>query len=89
MNSSFCVSKYVVIKAEMMCLHLKNIANCIHTMLCMQVLHHTFIFNYRRTAVFAGNTLQDPPRLLETADNIERYIQRDIRVMYRNTLKFS
>jgi len=72
MNSSFCVRKYVVIKAEMMCLHVKNTANCIHTFLCMQVLHQTLIFNYRRTAVFADNTLQDPPRLRETADNIER-----------------
>jgi len=33
------------------------------------------IFKYRRTPVSVGNTFQDLPRLHETADNTERYIQ--------------
>jgi len=34
--------------------------------------------DYRRTPVSAGKTFQDLPRLRETADNTESYIQRDI-----------
>ena len=33
---------------------------------------------YRRTALSAADTFQDLSRLRETADNTERYIQRDI-----------
>jgi hypothetical protein len=33
---------------------------------------------YSSAPVSAGNAFQDLPRLLETADNTERYIQRDI-----------
>jgi hypothetical protein len=39
--------------------------------------------------VFTGNTFQDLPRLCETADNIERYIHSDIRVIYINTVKIN
>jgi len=39
--------------------------------------------------VSKGNTFQDLPWLREIADNIERYIQRDIRVTYINTVKFN
>jgi hypothetical protein len=34
--------------------------------------------DYRRTPVSAGKTFQDLPRLRETADNTESYIQRDM-----------
>jgi hypothetical protein len=36
---------------------------------------------YRCSPVSTGNMFQDLPRLRETADNTERYIWRDIRVI--------
>jgi len=33
---------------------------------------------YKLTPIFTGNAFQDVSRLRETADNTERYIQRDI-----------
>jgi hypothetical protein len=44
---------------------------------------------YSIASVFTGNTFQYLPRLNETADNTERYILRDIRVTYINTVKFN
>jgi hypothetical protein len=44
---------------------------------------------YSSAPVPTGNTFQDLPRLRETADNTERYIQRDIRVTYINMVKFN
>jgi hypothetical protein len=43
---------------------------------------------YRCDPRIAGNTFQDLLRLRETADNTERYIERDIRVTNINTVKF-
>jgi hypothetical protein len=42
-------------------------------------------YMYSSAPVSTGNTLQDLPRLCETADNTER----DIRVTYVNTVKFN
>jgi hypothetical protein len=39
---------------------------------------------YRCALVSTGNTFQDLPRLRESANNTERYISRDIRVIYVN-----
>jgi hypothetical protein len=44
---------------------------------------------YRCGPVSTGNTFQDLPRLRETADNTERYIQRNIRETNINTVKFT
>jgi hypothetical protein len=43
---------------------------------------------YSSAPVFTGNTFQDLPRLSETADGTEHYVQRDIRVTYINPVKF-
>jgi hypothetical protein len=44
---------------------------------------------YSSAPVATGSTFQDLPRLRKTAGNTERYIQRDIRVTYTNTVKFN
>jgi hypothetical protein len=44
---------------------------------------------YSSARVSKGNTFQHLPQLRETADNTERYIQRDIRVACINTVKFN
>jgi hypothetical protein len=43
---------------------------------------------YSSAPVSTGNTFQDLSRLREPADNTERYLLRDIRVTYINTVKF-
>jgi hypothetical protein len=40
------------------------------------------IMQYSSAPASTESTFQDPPRLRETADNIERYIKRYIRVTY-------
>jgi hypothetical protein len=52
-------------------------------------LADTEIPAYSSAPVSTCNTFQDLPRLRETADNTERYIKRDIRVTYINTVKFN
>jgi hypothetical protein len=47
---------------------------------------HTHVYIHS-APVSTGNTFQDLPRLCETADNTERYVQRDIRVKYINAVK--
>jgi hypothetical protein len=39
--------------------------------------------------VCTSDTIQDLPRLCETMDNTERFIQRDIRVPYIDMFKFN
>ena len=72
---------------ELFCLYSKfNVRHCV---LCILYI----IYIYRWTAVSAGNTFQDLPRLRKTADNTECYIYnvplRDIRVTCINTVKFN
>jgi len=40
--------------------------------------HSQFDSRYRQTAVSTGNTFRDLAQLRETAENIKRYILRDI-----------
>jgi hypothetical protein len=44
---------------------------------------------YSSAPVSTGNTFQDLPRLRETVDNTESYIEPDFRVTYINTVKFN
>jgi hypothetical protein len=45
------------------------------------------VYAYSNAFISTGNTFKDLPPLRETADNTERYIWRDIRVIYINTVK--
>jgi hypothetical protein len=44
---------------------------------------------YSSAPISTGDAFQDTPRLHETADNTERYMQRDIRVTNINTAKLN
>jgi hypothetical protein len=48
-----------------------------------------FITIYSSAPVSTGDTFQDLPQLCVTADNTERYIQRDSRVTYVSTENFN
>jgi hypothetical protein len=55
----------------------------------LALVNRVLSYSYSRAPVSMCNTFQDLPRLCETAYNTERYIKRDIRVTYINTVKFN